>query len=586
MPTDVTPKDMSVVTLLLFFFDSRTRRLVSPHLALALALAKACPGPGALCSRHRDSKPTATQPMGPNVSEQCCVWVGPTHGCVDRVVRSPGPVQFRRAEEWESISATAVREKRRQGHLTGAIVVDFDVHAVSQTLLEMLFRPGWGMAHQGPSGPSMRRRSVRGRHIRQCMLLLVAFPALLASLALETDCLLVGTAGWLAYAASVFVLLSLYDNTESPGKTYHHSTTIDRDRVTCFKIGLPLMLIAGKSEERLARYTTGYLSRTGGQLGVFGVAGSGWERQKGAKSTGAPSGHQLDTRACQEIPGSASQRSLNRQPDALGRSKRFRQRGNRGAMAQRALRPNLPNPGMRVATSTLTGVPACCPSPSPSKSLGKSPIHLDPARRDFWRVSVAMPWDCRCMLIAVRWMQPVLEAGIKLQNDPRMPNALARSDDALEQGERRDRKQKSWCLEVGVRRCKIGSDCLLDNGEIGERQFSTVGWFVRTPVRDDIGRTNATQRNSCPTRDLQNKEFAWDNLLIFPLLSRLLHPATSSKHISSAAVTNLGRVKAKGGHTVDQRAATLRDAAAAAAALATRVTVQTLAAARQTAITR
>ncbi|KAK1539645.1 uncharacterized protein CCOS01_00959 [Colletotrichum costaricense] len=75
------------------------------------------------------------------------------------------------------------------------------------------------------------------------MLLLVAFPALLASLALEADCLLVGTAGWLAYAASVFVLLSL--------------TTIDRDRVTCFKIGLPLMLIAGKSEERLARYTTG-----------------------------------------------------------------------------------------------------------------------------------------------------------------------------------------------------------------------------------------------------------------------------------------------------------------------------------------
>ncbi|KAK1453983.1 hypothetical protein CMEL01_05642 [Colletotrichum melonis] len=44
------------------------------------------------------------------------------------------------------------------------------------------------------------------------------------------------------------------------GKTYHHSTTIDRDRVTCFKIGLPLMLIAGKSEERLARYTTGLIA--------------------------------------------------------------------------------------------------------------------------------------------------------------------------------------------------------------------------------------------------------------------------------------------------------------------------------------
>lgn len=84
-------------------------------------------------------------------------------------------------------------------------------------------------------------------------------------------------------------------------------------------------------------------------------------------------------------------------------------------------------------------------------------------------------------------MQPVLEAGIKLQKNPRMPNALARSDDAVEQGGRRERKQKSWWLEVGVRRCKIDSDCLLDNGEIGERQFSTVGWFVRTPVRDDIG---------------------------------------------------------------------------------------------------
>lgn len=40
------------------------------------------------------------------------------------------------------------------------------------------------------------------------------------------------------------------------GKTYHHNSTTDRDRVTCFKIGLPLMLIAGKSKERLARYTT------------------------------------------------------------------------------------------------------------------------------------------------------------------------------------------------------------------------------------------------------------------------------------------------------------------------------------------
>lgn len=57
----------------------------------------------------------------------------------------------------------------------------------------------------------MRRGNVRGRHIRQCMLLLVAFPALLASLALQADCLLVGMAGCLANAESVFVIRSLYE---------------------------------------------------------------------------------------------------------------------------------------------------------------------------------------------------------------------------------------------------------------------------------------------------------------------------------------------------------------------------------------
>ncbi|KAK1718794.1 uncharacterized protein BDZ83DRAFT_467036 [Colletotrichum acutatum] len=87
-------------------------RVASSRLTLPLPWLRLAPGPGGLCSRHRDSKPTATQPMGPSARERCCVWAGPTHGCVDRVVRSPGPVQFRRAEEWESISATAVRVRR------------------------------------------------------------------------------------------------------------------------------------------------------------------------------------------------------------------------------------------------------------------------------------------------------------------------------------------------------------------------------------------------------------------------------------------------------------------------------------------
>ncbi|KAK1672557.1 hypothetical protein BDP55DRAFT_634822 [Colletotrichum godetiae] len=305
------------------------------------------------------------------------------------------------------------------------------------------------------------------------MLLLVAFPALLASLALQADfCTNSNT----EYPYEPRIHLSRRDvvyasrgkprherqRQDIPPRIHHRpgqgdllqdraAVDVDLRQVQSETRSVhnyaslqathqPLQqLFAGYPKSR--RSSPRYLSRAGRELGVFGVAGSGWERQKGAKSTGAPSGHQLDTRACQGVPGSASQRSLNRQPDALGRSKRFRQRGNRGAIVQRALRPNLPfhprppaRARARIASLQLahsTATPAyvwllvhadCSPRQSGTvdnlvrvSSLGSSVVVVGPAN-----------------LPDKQWMHPVLEAGIKLQKNPRMPNALARTDDALE----------------------------------------------------------------------------------------------------------------------------------------------------------
>ncbi|KAK1482443.1 hypothetical protein CCUS01_04056 [Colletotrichum cuscutae] len=421
----------------------------------SLTPGRACPGP-------------ATQPMGPNVSEQCCVWVGPTHGCVD--------------QEWESISATAVRtppEKRRQDHLTGAIVVDFDVHAVSQTLLEMLFRPGWGMNSSKMRGTGDGRQvsgssSVRGRHIRQCMLLLVAFPALLASLALEADCLLVGTAGWLAYAAS-----SPYELLRRIGSTYHPSTTIDRDR----------------SEERLARHSPA--------VATASKVPDGWERQKGAKSTGAPlSGN---TWFCfPEISESPARRAREIQERALH------------ARAQESLRYNLPirqqprhacgyqyaNWRTCVLPITFTlqdeaGLLACLIRVI--SSLGSSIVVVGPAN---------------------------LTSGIKLQNDPRMPNALARTEKLV---------------LILIASSTTGK---LENGS----SVQSVGSYVR-PYEMTLA--EPTQRNA-------TLEF----VRVFVPGTTCLFPLCFPGFYIPPPLTNLGH----------QRAATLRDAAAAAAALATRVT--------------